>query len=141
MNTELVFSLTDSEREHVTRMNNFFCGLHFLVGLTESAEETLKLWEETHSEEVVKSRKCSGTQTLIRTAFHHRGSEQAGCSTHFKTYLRQRGISKVPLASFVGNRFNIIFYDAAGVFYLKSHMLDYLTNYHGMSLNRQCYKT
>ena len=131
--------MTNGEREQVTRMNNFFCGLHFLVGLADSAEETLKVWEATHTEEDAQSGKCSGTQTLIRTAckaFHHRGSEQAGCSTHFRTYLRQRGITKIPLASFVGNRFNILFYDAAGVFYLKSHMLEYLTNYHGTSLNR-----
>ncbi len=67
---------------------------------------------------------------------HHRGSEQAGCSTHFRTYLRHNGVQKIPLASFVGNRFNILFYDAAGVFYLRSHMLQYLLNHHGSTLNR-----
>lgn len=29
---------------------------------------------------------------------------------------------KIPLAAFRGNRFNILFYDAAGVYFLKSHM-------------------
>ena len=43
--------MTNGEREQVTRMNNFFCGLHFLVGLADSAEETLKVWEATHTEE------------------------------------------------------------------------------------------
>ncbi len=86
---------------------------------------TLKLWEA--DDDVTRGGKCSGTQTnmvhkqtLIRTAcksFHHRGSVRR----------------ELPLASFVGN---ILFYDAAGVVeivYLKS---DYLTNYHGTSLNR-----
>ena len=107
--------MSEGEHEQLTRMNNYFCGLHFLA---DAAEETLKLWESTIDDVVQVQGKNSSTQTLIRTtckAFHHRGSQQAGCSTHFRTYLRHRGISKVPLASFVGNRFNILFYDAAGV--------------------------
>ena len=57
--------VSESEREQLTRMNNFFCGLHF-VGLADCAEATLKLWEETHS--LSASGKSSGTQRLIRTA-------------------------------------------------------------------------
>ena len=37
--------MTDQEREQLTPMNNFFCGLHFLVGLANAAEETVKLWD------------------------------------------------------------------------------------------------
>ena len=131
--------MTIGEHEQFMRMNNFFCGLHFLVGLADTAEETLKTWESTFDEQDTPTySKSSGTQRLIRTAykaFHHRGSEQEGCSTHFRTYLRHKGLTKIPLASFVGNRFNILFYDAAGVYYLKSHMKEYLSNYHGTSLN------
>ena len=111
------------EKDQFTQMNNFYCGLHFLVALADSAEATLVMWESIDGGNVAGS---SGTQRLIRTAcqaFHHRGSEQAGCCTHFRTYLRQKGIQNVPLASFRGNRFNIVFYDAARVFYLKSHMV------------------
>lgn len=86
-----------------------------------------------------ENRKSSGTQCLIRTAckaFHSRGSEQAGCSTLFHTFLRRKGIDKVPPAAFRGNRFNILFYDAAGVYYLKPYMIEYLTQKHGANLNR-----
>ena len=127
--------ISDSEREQFTRMNNFFCGLHFLVGLADSAEATLSLWEMTH--ELPGCRNSSGTQRLIRTAckaFHARGSQQAGCSSQFHAFLRSKGIDKIPLAAFRGNRFNILFYDAAGVCFLKEHMSDYLTTSHG-SLN------
>ena len=129
--------LNDKEKEQVTRMNNFFCGLHFLVALADAAEATLSMWESIDLDDGTTC-SPSGTQRLIHTAckaFHHRGSEQAGCSTHFRTYLRQKNIHKVPLAAFRGNRFNIVFYDAAGVFYLKSHMVDYLKYSHGQ-LNR-----
>ena len=125
----------------MTRMNNFFCGLHFLVALADTAEAILKLWESVDLDDH-KTNATSGTQRLIRTAckaFNHRGSEQAGCSAYFRSFLREKGIHKIPLAQFCGNRFNILFYDAAGIFYLESHMEDYLKFYHG-PLNRLLYK-
>ena len=36
--------VAEQDREQITRMNNFFCGLHFIVGLADTAEETVKLW-------------------------------------------------------------------------------------------------
>lgn len=133
-------SLSNEEKDEMVRMNNFFCSLHFLVGLATTADETLKVWESTvQGNNATVDGRSSGTQRLIRTAckaFHHRGSEQAGCSTYFRAYLRRKGISKIPLASFVGNRFNILFYDAAGVFYLREHMSDYLRKAHGSRLNQ-----
>ena len=131
--------MCEAEREQLTRMNNFFCGLHFLVGLADEAEATLKAWEATLEDDDGMEKQSSGVQRLIRTAckaFHHRGSEQAGCSTHFRAFLRRQGISKVPLAAFVGNRFNILFYDAAGVYFLRLHMVNYLSEHHGSQLNR-----
>ena len=129
-------NMTDEEKEQLTRINNFFCGLHYLVGLADSAEEALKQWEAQCFNDTVTS---SGTQRLVRTAckaFHHRGSQQSGCSASFHTYLQRHGIHKVPLAAFIGNRFNILFYDAAGVYYLKNHMIEYIESAHGQQANR-----
>lgn len=127
--------LAEPEREQLTRMNNYFCGLHFLVGLADAAEETVKLWESQTKEKSASS----GTQRLVRTAckaFHHRGSQQCGTSTLFRTYLRKEGIHKIPLAHFVGNRFNILFYDAAGVYFLHKHMIKFIETVHGSQANR-----
>lgn len=130
--------LTAEEQEQMTRMNNFYCGLHYLVGLADAAEATIKIWKSTFNEngheQDIEKKASSGTQCLIRTScisFLHRGSEQAGCSTLFRTYCRHKGIHKIPLAAFQGNRFNILFHDAAGVYYLKSHMIENLKNHHG----------
>ena len=102
------------------------------MGLADCAEATLKLWEAMY--DLPANGKMSGTQRLIRTAFkafHARGSQQAGCSAQFQAYLRNKAIDKIPLAAMHGNRFNIIFYDAAGVYFLKTHMQDYLNTSHG----------
>ena len=103
-------NLTEDEKQQLTRMNNFYCGLHFVVGLADTAEATLKVWESTFND--LDTGNTSGTQRLVRTAckaFHRRGSEQAGCSVQFRTYLLSQNIHKIPLAAFRGNRFNILF--------------------------------
>jgi len=115
--TENWSNLTPIEKDQMICMNNFFCGLHFVVGLADTAEEVLKKWESQSLSTNIPG--SSGTQRLVRTAckvFRHKGSQQSGCSTLFRSYLRNLNITKIPLAHFVGNRFNIIFYDAAGVF-------------------------
>ena len=130
--------MSPHEKSQLTRINNFYCGLHLLVGLADAAEAVLKEWE-TNVCEIGDQGRSSGTQRLVRTAckaFHHKGSEQAGCSLYFRTYCRSKGILKIPLAPFRGNRFNIIFYDAAGVYFLRSHMETYLLHHHPSTLNR-----
>ena len=90
-----------------------------MVGLAECTEEAIKLWEASIAGSTETSG-SSGSQRLIHTAckaLHHRGSQQCGSSSLFRSYLKQEGIFKIPLAQFVGNRFNILFYDAAGVYY------------------------
>lgn len=130
--------LSEVEKAQIQGMNNFFCGLHFITGLADSAEAVLKQWESTVLDPNAGSRSLpekrgyqsseSATQRLIRTvckAFHKRGSEQAGYPVQFASYLRSKGITRVPLASFIGNRFNIIFYDAAGVYYLRDYIFEF----------------
>ena len=114
-------NITKTKREQLMRVNNFFCGLHFLVSLADCAEDTLKIWETKGT--MQESSGSSGTQRLVRTtckAFHHKGSQQCGNYTLFHAYSREKGIHKVPLAHFVGNQFNILFYDAAGVYFLQN---------------------
>ena len=53
----------------------------------------------------------------------------------FVLFLRQQRIYEIPLAAFQGNRFNILFYDPAGVYFLHEYMLQYLFEIHG-TLNR-----
>ena len=63
--------------------------LHLLVGLADIAEAVVKAWETNVCEIDDQGQgRSSGTQRMIRTAckaFHHRGSEQAGCSLYFRT--------------------------------------------------------
>ena len=129
--------ITDIEKDQLTRMNNFFCGLHYIVGLADCAEETLKVWEAQGTEEGTYN--TSSTQRLICKAckaFHHRGSQQCGTSTLFRAYMMKLSVHKIPLAHFVGNCFNIIFYDGGGIYYLRDQMIKFIESVHGKEANR-----
>ena len=57
------------------------------------------------------------------------GSQRAGVYPIFTQYLRTKGVDYLPLATFRGNRFNIVFHDAAGVFFLRDHLASFFEEY------------
>ena len=57
------------------------------------------------------SSKESGVSQLVRTAckaFHSRGTDEAGVSSYFNSYLAGKGQNHY---TFIGNKFNILFYN------------------------------
>ena len=91
--------------------------------------ETLRQWESLHSEEASSNE--LGTIRLIHTAckaVQKQCSEQAGFHVMFRAYFHTQGVSSFPIAKFKGNRFNIVFYNAGGVYFLRHHLLNYLEN-------------
>ena len=109
-------------------MNNFFCGLHFLVALADAASATLQQWESIQSAVPDGFSSECGTIRLVRTAckaLQKQCCQKAGCHTMFKAYLKTQGVT---VAKFAGNRFNVIFHNAAGIYYLRKHLIRYLDN-------------
>ena len=98
-------SLTEDQKAKVSKMNNFYCGLHFLVALADASSETLKQWEAINSDEDDKSE--SGTIRLVRTAckaIQTRCCQKAGCHVMFRAYLKTQGIHEFPIATFEGKQ-------------------------------------
>ena len=129
--------LTATEQDHVSTLNNFFCGMHVLVGMADTTSKTLLHWESAHFDSTVGSTRTgagfpsseSGVVRLIRTtckAMGRHGSEQSGVYQPFTTFLKSNNIKHNPLSPFKGNRFNILFYDAGVVFYLSSLIKKFL---------------
>ena len=111
------------EQLSISTLNNFFCGLHLLVGMADVAAITLLEWESTHFEGAVGAaalslclkKSESGIVCLIRTAckaFSRGGCEKSGVYQAFTSYLRSNGVKRNPLSTFRGNRFNILFYNS-----------------------------
>ena len=121
----------------MVEVNQIFCGLHYLVRLTDQAEVCLKIWESI----IHKNRKMrsidyggysngqSGVTRLIRTvckSVQERGCEKSGKIVCFATYLKDEfGITSILLFPFLGNRINILFVNAAGVYFLYDQLIDF----------------
>ena len=135
--------LNEAQQAKLANMNDFFCGLHFIVGMADQAEAALKVFDTLLcGDEKVGSLKTkrvfskgeSGTLRLIRTcckAVQAKGCEKSGRAVQFLTFLQsEKGIEHIPLAPFRGNRFNITFYNGCGIYFLISHLLEFFKHVH-----------
>ena len=113
-------------------MSNFFCGLHALVNYAETAQKCIRDVEnqifdnKTPSFEKVFRIDEPGICRRIRRATKcfgvgSGGDEKSGCQEDFDTYianfLKPKGLKYVPLKSYRGSRFNILFSNACSVFF------------------------
>ena len=91
--------LSQIEQKKMVEINQFFCGLHYLVGLADQAETCLKIWESIiHKDKKVGpiayggySNGELGVTRLIRTvckSVQERGCEKSGKIVCFATYLK-----------------------------------------------------
>ena len=128
--------MTPEEQGSISTLNNFFCGMHLLVGMADVVSSVLLQWETMHfAESVGAAAHCtyvrkseSGVVRLVRTACKalcRHGSEQSGVYQSFTSHLATNGIKRNPLASFRGNRFNILFYDAGAVYYISDVVVSF----------------
>jgi len=123
---------------------NCFVGMHVINGLAHQTGVTLDMWETyldmwvvfkgdkvgcVKLDSTLKSGGESGTVRLIRTVcktVQERGCEKSGKPVQFRTFLfNKHGSDHVPLVPFKGNRINVMFHNAAGVYYLYPDLLEF----------------
>ena len=129
-------NLSKDQQQSLGNVNEFFCGLHFLVGLADQAEACLKVWENI----IFKGQNVGsllhggysngelGTLHLIRTVckyVQYRGCEKSGRMVTFEIFMEERNITRLPIYQFLGNRFNILFLNGAGVYFLFDHLINF----------------
>ena len=106
-----------------------------MLGLADAAEKRLLEYDKfVQNASVVsncrisKSGESNTTRTIriVCKAFQEYGSEQAGGTAPFAIHLRN---SPVKLTSFRGNRFNVLFWNAACVTYHQQHFSSFFEVY------------
>ena len=134
-------TLSSDEQNKLLNVHEYFCGLHYLVALADTSEVSLKLWESLIFDDPKNvgslnygsySNGESGPLRLIRTVcklVQERRCEKSGKMVTFATFLKEtHQVINLPLYPFLGNRFNILFLNGAGVFYLLSYLEEFLNN-------------
>ncbi|XP_065679984.1 uncharacterized protein LOC136094302 [Hydra vulgaris] len=125
--------LSSNVKDNMKDMSNFFCKLHLLANFASETDKVLNSFEkillQNDFETVFAfSGKECGAVRLVRTtckAFHSRGSEEAGVASWFTSFLSSRN-DKSYFVPFIGNRFNILYYNAAALYYHKDSITEFL---------------
>lgn len=129
--------LSPEDRRPVERLAGYYCGLHSFIQVAETSDAALSEIElrnpiDLSNGQLVQKTE-SGVVRLIRTAakaFARAGDAKSGCFSDFKIFmndtLKQFKMKSLPLVPFRGNRFNIIFFNGALVYFLRDYMVDFL---------------
>jgi hypothetical protein len=111
-----------------SKIDSFKCAVHPLLQFSEVCMRIAKDVEgETGSESVETQRGESMTHMLLRfTSIKLFYKDGTGDPVFTKAYLSSHGIQTTHIVNSRGNRFNVAFYNAAGVISLKEIVTDYL---------------
>jgi hypothetical protein len=109
-------------------VNSFKCSIHPLLQFGTVAQKKVGEIEKKYKINLDLNLGDSIAENLlcfVSKLFYKDGS---GDPLYAPTYLREQGINNVPIMNYRGNRFNTIFHNAAGTFYIAKHLINYLTN-------------
>ncbi|CAH1242603.1 Hypp6877 [Branchiostoma lanceolatum] len=130
-------TLADNVKDGMTDMCNYFCKMHLLVNFAPEANSTLKLFEDAVAEgsnpNAFTKQGESGAARLIRTActaFTDHGSEKSGAPHYFNSHLsHHHGEDTNCMVTFRGNRFNILFNNAAAVYHHHKQIISFVASW------------
>jgi E1A/CREB-binding protein len=123
----------------IESLSLFYCKIHLLVNMADSSDNVLSSYESnavTGGNPFSFGKGGSGTHMLIRTAaklLTARGSDKAGVYQHWSAYLCDKDEDD-HLVSFCGNRFNIVFFEAAAVYHHRKDIEDFLNKFVDLNL-------
>ena len=128
-----------------TDLHMLYCNAHFLLGLSNICESTLKTIESNLSTEIGeklgrnkndKFRNFHSSESsaaryvrLASDSLGPRGDEKSGCRLQWESYCTEKLSKKSKITSFRMNRFNNFFEGAASLFYHRNDVIDFLSNY------------
>ena len=125
--------MTTDKQKSVSKMQNFFCALHLLVGMADTCSAGLLKFENLSKEDWEESAFGSGTVNLIRMtakALSRGGDEKNGCYQDWRVYIEGKK-EKVLFINFKGNRVNVLFYIAEVTFYHWESVKEFLLSVRG----------
>ena len=126
-------SLTDDSKNELKDMGHFFCRMHILVNMALECDKNLVDLEAittfgVETKFVLPKAGESGAARLVRTAvkaLHPGGCEQSGAAADFQSFLQEKE-RVLMLTTNKGNRFNILFYNSAALYFHYNDIREFL---------------
>ncbi|CAG2215596.1 unnamed protein product [Mytilus edulis] len=112
-------------------INEFRCAVHPVLQFADICQKEIMKFESNIgfcAASDSKSSSDSKTLTLLRFVSKLFYKDGSGDPLYASIYMKDKGIKSIPVMNFRGNRFNVLFFNAAGTFYLASHLVQYFEN-------------
>ncbi|CAC5374595.1 unnamed protein product [Mytilus coruscus] len=107
-------------------INEFRCAVHPVLQFADICQKEIMKFESNIGFCAAldsKSSSDSKTLTLLRFVSKLFYKDRSGDPLYASIYMKDKGIKSIPVMNFRGNRFNVLFFNAAGTFYLAFHLL------------------
>ena len=128
-------TLDEASQAQLGTLGHFFCKMHLVVNFASESDKCLHEFENNIIESGRNPHSFGSSESsavrLVRTAakaFTAHGSEKAGVASYWESFLSEKELTN-KLVTFRSNRFNIIFYDAAALYYHWCHIQDFLNQW------------
>ena len=106
---------------------HFHCAMHPLLQFAEVSERCLKKFEETtKTKKGFLYRGESGTSNTIRQTAKLFFKDGVGDPLLSIAFLEKCGIKELPVVDHRHGRFNVLFHNGGGVYFIKDHVIAYL---------------
>ena len=99
-------------------VNSFKCSVHPLLQFGTVAQKKVGEIEKNYKINLDLNLGDSIAENLLRFVSKLFYKDGSGDPLYAPTYLREQCINKVPIMNYRGNRFNTIFHNAVGTFYI-----------------------
>ena len=109
-------------------INDFKCAVHPLLQFAEVCLKDISKIEKEKDVKFEAIRNESNTHFLLRCISKLFYKDGSGDPLLTATFLLNKieGLKKIPILNFRGNRFNVLFFNAAGTYILMEHVIEYL---------------
>ncbi|EGT46470.1 hypothetical protein CAEBREN_10612 [Caenorhabditis brenneri] len=120
-------NLSDEEKTAALNFSNYFCQLHIISNYTKIVLKSL-LEHEVAFKRVEKLEEPT-VFFLIKLVSQMFCRKSSGCHQHLAswiTWCSEKKLARFVFESFIGNRFNIVFFLASRVFFHRKHLIDFI---------------
>lgn len=123
--------LQEDEVKNLIRVNDFYCGYHVTLGWSDVSDKALTIYENMSSdnfEDLTSKSSNSTVYSAIRAISHLlqvRGHAAASRAKEFNCFLHAKNETN-KLLTFKGNRFGLLFQNAAMIVCHQKHILEFL---------------
>ncbi|CAG2229675.1 unnamed protein product [Mytilus edulis] len=109
-----------------TETHNFKCAVHPLLQFSDVCTKQIVKLEKDKTVNIDGSGNMCSTSFLLKCVSKLFFKDGTGDPALVTSYIKSQNINRIPIMKLRGNRFNYLFYNSAGTYFLHKHLITYL---------------